>query len=94
MIECSPGGKLDRQEGGWHSGRPSHARPGQPVRPVVRAQRRSSLAAVTPVAVVAAMFGLVVWPSADMRVNQGPQNATVRIQPGALAPEGGRREQA
>ncbi len=39
---------------------------------LVRVPRRSSLAAATSVAVVAAMFGLGVWSFGDMRVNQGP----------------------
>jgi hypothetical protein len=37
-----------------------------------RVPRRSSLAAATSVAVVAAMFGLGLWPFGDMRVNQAP----------------------
>jgi hypothetical protein len=40
---------------------------------LVRAPRRSSLAATVSVAVVAAMFGLGLWSFGDMRVNQGPQ---------------------
>jgi hypothetical protein len=37
--------------------------------PLVRVPRRSSLAAATSVAVVAAMFGLGLWSFGDMRVN-------------------------
>jgi hypothetical protein len=39
---------------------------------LVRVSRRSSLAAATSVAVVAAIFGLGLWSFGDMRVNQGP----------------------
>ena len=46
---------------------------------LVRVPRRSSLAAATSVAVVAAMFGLGVWSFGDMRVNQGPVKVTNQI---------------
>jgi hypothetical protein len=48
---------------------------------LVRIPRRSSLAAVTSVAVVAALFGLGVWSYGDMHVNQGPGSVTNRILP-------------
>ena len=49
---------------------------------LVRVPRRSSLAAATSVAVVAAMFGLGLWSFGDMRVNQGPGKVTNQIQRG------------
>jgi hypothetical protein len=54
---------------------------------LVRVPRRSSLAAATSVAVVAAMFGLGLWSFGDMRVNQGPQKGPARI----LVPGGATR---
>jgi hypothetical protein len=48
---------------------------------LVRIPRRSSLAAVTSVAVVAALFGLGVWSYGDMRVNQGPGSITRTLRP-------------
>ena len=51
---------------------------------LVRVPRRSSLAAATSVAVVAAMFGLGLWSFGDMRVNQGPLKLTDQIQRGGV----------
>jgi len=51
---------------------------------LVRLPRRSSLAAATSVAVVAAMFGLGVWSFGDMRVNQGPGVAQHKLVPGGV----------
>jgi hypothetical protein len=59
---------------------------------LVRVPRRSSLAAATSVAVVAALFGLGVWSYGDMRVNQGPGSITNRplpvhgVAPGGFRP--------
>ena len=53
---------------------------------LVRVPRRSLLAAVTSVAVVAAMFGLGGWAFGDMRVNQVPHRVTVRINSAGALP--------
>jgi hypothetical protein len=49
---------------------------------LVRMPGRSSLAAATSVAVVAAMFGLGLWSFGDMRVNQGPRTIQIQQNPG------------
>jgi hypothetical protein len=51
---------------------------------LVRIPRRTSLAATTSVAVVAAMFGLGVWSFGDMRVNQGPHQVQKQQGPGGV----------